>query len=231
MNKFIKGEDIYTALIPLGAKNESDVTTETELYDQRLTISSLPDSTDGTITKVNDYIYDTEAVKKWGWIWKVIKWDDVTVAENLLTKAKEDLTNAINPNLTLELTVIDLHELNVDIDRINLGDKIQCVSLPHNLNIILVVKSMSIDIDDPSKTVIKLVLYSKQLPQETSISSGNKNTEKTIVAVQESLQSGYPTYADMNYALNDIREDLSDYAKIVDVNNAFSELATALRGV
>lgn len=231
MNKFIKGEDVYTALIPLGAKNESEVTTETELYDQRLTISSLPDSTDGTITKVNDYIYDTEAVKKWGWIWKVIKWDDVTVAKNLLTKAKEDLTNAINPNLTLELTVIDLHELNVDIDRINLGDKIQCVSLPHNLNIILVVKSMSIDIDDPSKTVIKLVLYSKQLPQETSISSGNKNTEKTIVAVQESLQSGYPTYSDMNYALNDIREDLSDYAKIVDVNNAFSELATALRGV
>ena len=45
MNKLIKGEHIYTALIPLGAKlNEN----ETEL-ENRLKISSLPDETDGTI--------------------------------------------------------------------------------------------------------------------------------------------------------------------------------------
>ena len=119
MTKYIKGEDIYTALIPLGAKNESSGTNSEETYEKRLNILSLPNGTDGTIEKFGDHIYDVEAVERWGWIWKVQTWDDVTIASNLLTKAKVELRNSVNATLTLELTAIDLHLLNVNIDRIN----------------------------------------------------------------------------------------------------------------
>lgn len=275
MTRYIKGEDVYTALIPLGAKNDNTTATNDETYERRLNISSLTNSTDGTIKKVNDYIYDTEAVKKWGWIWKVVKWDDVTVAENLLSKAKEELKNSINATLSIEMTAIDLHLLDVDIDRINVGDRIRCISIPHNLDSILIVKSIEIDIDNPSNTQIKLISPDGKIKADNTITKDNKNNEKNITQVKNDLDESYPTYEDVNNEVKDLKDwvsdnfypatggevdlsdyaknadvdtklndlknwtntnytsktDLSAYAKIVDVNNAFSELATALEGV
>ena len=276
MTRYIKGEDVYTALIPLGAKNDNTTATNDETYERRLNISSLTNSTDGTIKKVNDYIYDTEAVKKWGWIWKVIKWDDVTQASNLLRKAKDELKNSINATLSIEMTAIDLHLLNVDIDRINVGDRIRCISIPHNLDSILIVKSIEIDIDNPANTKIKLISPTGKIKSDNTITSNNKNNEKNITQVKTELDEGYPTYEDVNNEFsnfekdvdnkfndfetglkdwtnntlddydNDLKKwigdnylpksgsgsiDLSKYAKIADVNNAFNELATALEGV
>lgn len=304
MTRYIKGEDVYTALIPLGATNEN---TTNETYEKRLTISSLTDSTDGNIKKVNDYIYDTEAVKQWGWIWKVVKWDDVTVAENLLRKAKDELKNSINATLNIEMTAIDLHLLDVNVDRINVGDRIHCISLPHNLDLILIVKSIEIDIDAPENTKINLVSPYGNITSDNTITSNNKDNEKNVTKVRNDLDESYPTYDDVNNKLNNhdnnlkdwtndtldnydtnlkkwtndtisgnndtlfynndspikdwvskeisdnndtlfnndnsaikdwVRNnfpsstaDLSAYAKIVDVNTAFSELATALEGV
>ena len=223
MTRYIKGEDVYTALIPLGATNETntDGTTNTEeTYEKRLTISSLPDSTDGTIKKVNDYIYDSEAVNQWGWIWKVEKWDDVTVAENLLRKAKDELRNSIDATLTLDMTAIDLHLLDVDIDRINVGDRIQCISLPHNLNTILIVKSIEIDIDSPENTKIKLVSPTGKIKADNTITSGNKSNEKNIIQVKDELNEGYPTYEDVDNKLTDFG---------TDVDNKFTDFETNLK--
>lgn len=226
MTRYIKGEDIYTALIPLGATSEATEGTETEeeTYEKRLTISSITDSTDGTIVKVNDYIYDSEAVKRWGWIWKVQKWEDVRTASSLLSYAKTELQNSIDATLTLDMTAIDLHLLDVDVDRINCGDRIQCISLPHNINTILVVKSIEIDIDSPENTKIKLVSPTGKIKADNTITSGNKDIEKSIVQVKDELNEGYPSYDDVSYMLD-------GYAREVDVNRAFNELASALEGV
>ena len=221
MTRYIKGEDVYTALIPLGATNETSGTTNTEeTYEKRLTISSLPDSTDGTIVKVNDYIYDSEGVEQWGWIWKVEKWDDVTVAENLLRKAKDELRNSIDATLTLDMTAIDLHLLDVDIDRINVGDRIQCISLPHNINTILIVKSIEIDIDNPANTKIKLVSPTGKIKADNTITSGNKSNEKNIIQVKDELNEGYPTYEDVDNKLNEFG---------TDVDNKFTDFETNLK--
>ena len=221
MTRYIKGEDVYTALIPLGATNETSGTTNTEeTYEKRLTISSLPDSTDGTINKVNDYVYDSEGVEQWGWIWKVEKWDDVTVAENLLSKAKDELRNSIDATLTLDMTAIDLHLLNVDVDRINVGDRIQCISSPHNLNSILIVKSIEIDIDSPENTKIKLVSPTGKIKADNTITSGNKSNEKNIIQVKDELNEGYPTYEDVDNKLNDFG---------TDVDNKFTNFETNLK--
>lgn len=247
MTRYIKGEDVYTALIPLGATKDS---TTNETYEKRLNISSLKDSTDGTIKKVKDYIYDTEAVKQWGWIWKVQKWDDVTVAKNLLSKAKAELKNSINATLSIEMTAIDLHLLNVDIDRINVGDRIHCVSIPHNLDSILIVKNIEIDIDSPENTKINLVSPDGQITSDKTITSNNNDNEKNVTNVKNDLDESYPTYEDVNNKLDNYDTnlkdwiydnyvpksgsgsiDLSAYAKIADVNTAFSELATAIEGV
>ena len=222
MTRYIKGEDVYTALIPLGATNETNTqTTNTEeTYEKRLTISSLPDSTDGTIKKVNDYVYDSEGVERWGWIWKVEKWDDVRFAENLLREAKDELRNSIDATLTLDMTAIDLHLLDVDVDRINVGDRIQCISSPHNLNSILIVKSIEIDIDSPENTKIKLVSPTGKIKADNTITSGNKDNEKNIIQVKDELNEGYPTYEDVDNKLNEFG---------TDVDNKFTNFETNLK--
>lgn len=265
MNKYINGEDIYTALIPLGTTVGDGSSGEN--YEKRLKISELSDSTDGTIVKKDDYIYDTNAVAKWGWIWKVEKWDDVTDASDLLSKAKKQLKSSIDAELTIEMTAIDLHLLDVDIDRINVGDKIHCISKPHDIDTTMIVNSITIDIDNPANTTIKLTTIEGKPIVDKSITSKNKNNNKVITDVKDILDEDYTTKTDFNNELNNIKDwvndkisdnnntlfnndssaiknwvkdnfcsatggaNLSDYAKIADVNTAFNQLASAIEGV
>lgn len=70
LNKITKGEDIATAIIPLGAKLQDEEGNDTEF---RLTISDINEGV--------DYVYNEEAVNEYGWIFKTVIWDDVTVPQ------------------------------------------------------------------------------------------------------------------------------------------------------
>ena len=209
MSQSIKGEDIYTALIPLGATLDSENVTTGDSYERRLKISDLPNSTDGTLIKLNDYVYDSEAVKKWGWIWKVEKWDDVSTKEALLSKAKKQLKNSINTSFSVEMTAIDLHLLNVDIDRINVCDKVHCISKPHGIDMILMVNEIHIDLDNPANTTIKLSTIDAEILDKT-LTSGNKDNSKNIVNVKDELNESYTNLEDFNTGLNDIKDWVND---------------------
>ena len=237
MTKYIKGEDIFTALIPLGATLDGE-------SDKRLTIEGVSNSTSGNTVKVDDYIYNKVGVEKWGWIWKTNSWDDITDNSQLLQKATALLENAINESFVIELTAIDLNLLNVNVDSIKIGNKIQCISLPHNVNRLMFVKSMTIDIDKPQNTTIKL-----SLPEGQSFDVGNKtitDDKKQVTDIKNTINEQYPTNHDVDLKLEGLKDwvddnycsknvsgdiDLSRYALITDVNKAFEELASALRGV
>lgn len=241
MTRYIKGEDIFTALIPLGATLEGE-------SDKRLTIEGVSNSTSGNTVKVDDYIYNKVGVEKWGWIWKTNSWDDITDNSQLLQKATALLENAINESFVIELTAIDLNLLNVNIDSIKIGNKIQCISLPHNVNRLTFVKSMTIDIDKPQNTTIKL-----SLPEGQSFDVGGKtitesknDSDKKVTDIKKTINEQYPTIHDVDLKLDNLKDwvdsnycskdvngdiDLSRYALITDVNRAFEELASALQGV
>ena len=146
LTKYVQGEDIATAIIPLGARIEqleSDDTSE-----ERLTIKSVNNGI--------DYVYDEEAVALYGWVFDTVTWDDVTNAGNLLTKARQALASRRLLGIRLELNAIDLHLLDVDIERIKLGDKIKVVSEPHGINQYMTVSKMVVNIEDPAQNSICL---------------------------------------------------------------------------
>ena len=241
ITKYIKGEDICTAIIPLG-KSISNGDSELE---NRLTISDIPYETNENIVKEKDYIYDSEAVFRWGYIWKVVTYDNIEDGQTLLSVAKDELKNYINENLVVEMTAIDLHLLNVNIERIKVCDMIKCYSKQHNLNNILVVKSMKIDIDNPSNTSIQLVSPNNKLYTEQSISSKNKDNDDKLKDnddklnnLDNKLNTNYPDYKTFNdykdWANNNFMSssgNLSAYALKSEVNSAFNELATLLQEV
>lgn len=133
-------ETIATALIPLGAQNEETGT--------RLTITSVNDN--------KDYIYDEAAVNRYGWIWRSETWDDVTVAANLLTKARARLAELSSLITSIELTAIDLSDLDKNIDAFSLGDYVRVKSYPHNLDAVYMLTKQTVDILVPENNKITL---------------------------------------------------------------------------
>lgn len=164
--------DIVTAVIPLGARLE-DVT-EVEGLDAYLTIKNV----NGGV----DYVYSQEAVKSYGWIFKTVKWDDVHVADNLLKKGNEYLTDIQFAQITLTVSAVDLHMLHVDMERIKVLDEIRVTSSPNGLDRFFPVSEMTIYLDKPSNNKLTLgTSYSKN--------SLSTKTESNMTSIKDKIDS------------------------------------------
>lgn len=260
LNKYVKGEEIATVIIPLG---ESQNTTETEdggTLDTKLDISGLPESTDGTIVHPAgaDYVYDSNAVEEFGKITKVVVFSNVGEAENLLKKAKEQLNYYKLLSEYIELNAFDLHLLNVDIQSINVGQKIKVISSLHGINNFMVVEKMTINLDSPDKnTIVLSSMERSSVRQSSGISNKNSDIDKNVSSIQKDIDnSNYLNKGDLNNGLDDYMNknlssqldvkvpdyfnqqlgmggitDLSQYATKLEVNMAFNELATLIGGM
>lgn len=162
--------DIVTAVIPLGATLE-DVT-EVEGLDAYLTIKDV----NGGV----DYVYSQEAVKSYGWIFKTVKWDDVHVADNLLRKGKEYLSDIQFAQITLTVSAVDLHMLHVDMERIKILDRIRVTSEPNGLDRYFPVSEMTLYLDKPSNNKLTLGTSYSQNSLSTKSTSDNADIKKRI---------------------------------------------------
>ena len=160
----VTAEETYTACIPLGAKLKDKEGQDT---DQRLTVASVNDG--------KDYIYNEEKVAEYGWKFAPaaeVTWDDVTVPENLLSKATDFLNNTgIMLAATLELSAVDLAYTDADINSFEFCQYVQVVSVPHNLEKSYLLSKTDIDLLHPENTKITLgdsgyTLYDSILGQQ-----------------------------------------------------------------
>ena len=102
------------------------------------------------------FVQSYNAVDTYGRIEKVVNWDDVKQANNLLRKAKSYLSDIQFENLSLELTAVDLHYLDVDVEGVKLLDSIRVLSPPHGLDRYFPVTKLQIPLDSPSETTFTL---------------------------------------------------------------------------
>lgn len=133
ITEYITAEDVFTVLIPLGAKQKDDSGQES-----RLTIESVNDG--------KDYIESNLGISLFGRIVKVQEWNDVTIAENLLTKGNAFLESGIEMSVSLQLKAIDLHLVDVDIESMFIGDDVRVVSSPHNIDTFFQCSKIELDI-------------------------------------------------------------------------------------
>ncbi|WP_423190473.1 phage tail protein [Alkalibacterium sp. f15] len=167
LTKTIKGADIITALIPYGTKLES----EDEEAENRLTIASVNDGV--------DYVYDVEAVSKYGWIYDTETWDDITIGENLMQRARSELAKRINLAVSLDLNAIDLSMTDNEIDKIRFFEYVETDSPVHLLEGMMLVTKMQIHLTDPSKNTLTLGINYE------TFSERQNNTEKVIREINE----------------------------------------------
>lgn len=176
--------DIATAVVPLGNRLE---TSSIPALEERLTISSVNDG--------KDYLVNEDAVKKYGYIFKTITWDDVTTADRLKTHGEKWLKSEQFENMIIEAKAIDLHYVNDSKQPIRLGDSVRIVSKAHGL--------------DKYFPVSKLTISLNQLSQNTLTFNG---TVKTTVSARTNAISQLQTQIDELPSKSSILSDAAKHA-------------------
>ena len=167
--------EFATVIVPLGNRlDDSPI----EALDAYLTVESV---NNGSM-----YVKSDEAFAAYGWIEKVVTWDDVSNPVVLLEKAKAYLRDLQFDNMELELSALDLHYLDVSIEAVKLLDEIRVISRPHGLDRMFPVKKLDIPLDNPEQTQFKLGTTVK-----TSLSSVNNQTSAAILQKIEALPKAH----------------------------------------
>lgn len=204
MSRYVKGEDICTAVIPLGSTIEGE---ETETGGEvRLTIEDVNDGL--------DYVYDEEAVSLYGWVFHTETWDDINHANILKQRAEQYLNQQRLLGITLEVKAVDLSLVEVDAERIRVGDLIRVVSPPHGVDEFLTVESMKLDLVNPDQTEITLGVERKELTDE--ITRDIRNVTRSIL---------------VNYVTNDRLVDRLDSAITTVRTELESEITQTAEGI
>ena len=213
--KTITGENIATAIIPLGAEVDDG---NKDTPNPRLTIASVNNG--------KDFIYSTEAVALYGWIFKSVQFDDVTIASNLLAKGREYLNSVINQNITIELNAIDLHLLDRSIESFNVGDYIRVVSKPHKFDSTLLCNKQTIDLLKPDNDTLTLGYTYSTFTEKSSKTAEAISSIKVIRTSVSSLSSKVSGLSDtVVKAQTDASTAINDYSNVVnDLANVSGDL-------
>lgn len=148
-----RGAEICTAILPLGAMDETTM--------QRVTISGLTDEDTEDICKSGDIVYSKAAESMYGArIVRTVFWNDVTVNTNLLRKAKEKLAQARQLPSTITITAADLSDAGYDYMAFSVGTYVDIYdaahSDAHSLLSRYLVKKITADLLNPSNSVLTL---------------------------------------------------------------------------
>ena len=160
-----------TVLVPQGAKlDESPI----ESIDAYLDVSSVNGG--------SRYVTSEPAIKKYGWIEKLVSWDDITDPSELLQKARDYLANEQfdNIDMVIEVSAVDLRYLSKDVQPINLLDSVRCISRPHGMNKVFPVTELSIQLDCPENSTYTLGGKTKKVSLTASTKEANDEIIKKI---------------------------------------------------
>lgn len=215
--------EMISGLIPLGAKLEE--ATGLNAKEARLTIEEV----NGGL----DYIVNDDAVSRYGLILDVVKFDDVTVASNLLRKGQDELTKRLYSNLSISLNIFDRAYLDSNLVKFRLGTSVIAHSPKHGLDRQeMMINKISMSLVDVSKTKIEIGITRKSMTGSFSESSSQFNNrvenivsdyvineEKTVITpALEQLDSKIEQTAESirsevssNYMLNSEKDSLYEY--------------------
>ncbi len=239
-----EGQDIYTALIPVGSTLQDD-----DNVDYKVDITSV----NGGL----DYIYDTDAVAQYGYIYKMVEFQDVTVPSNLLTKAQATLNQAINTLTNIEIKAIDLSMLDVSIDEFRIFEYVTVTSGIHQLDDSYLIKKLTLDLSNPKnnsitigktystftdkqfqannviKEVVSDYVKNKSIQDvKTEIQSVSSSIIQTAETIRFEVESVYATKSSLDDEIKSIQENYSTITQTAEeIDLAITEVKSNITEV
>lgn len=220
------GTRIYTAILPEGKDG--------------LDLSSLSDGdlTDDLV-KSGLTIYSKSGVAAYGRITRYIKWDDVTVASNLLSKAKAALAdNGLSMPETITCKAVDLGWQDT-VQHFRVGRMTMLASTPHGYNAAYPLMELAPDILNPGNTQITMgatqrTYTGSQIDAARNVgnrieSARKELTDRVDVSATQVIQATTQQITDLQQNVNSIvLSALENYVETGDFNSYKEEISTKL---
>ena len=213
--------DFATVVIPLGAKQESGEGEETENY---LTVKDQSPRDSWHSSPANEiYVANTgdgtsehpDLVSMYGWIEKVVHWDEETDVPQLMKRAEAYLDSFQFETMVLEVSALDLHYLNPEIQDIGIGELVYVRSAPHGLNKPFPVNKLDIPLDQPQNTIFQLGAEEK-----VSLTATNKKDNTQLMqAIDEALNKDEILEDAKAQATALMNQNLNGYVTIMTIPN------------
>lgn len=172
LSEYVSASEVVTCLIPYAGQSGSQI----------------------TISSVNggkDYIEDAAGIALYGRIWGVTEFDTKD-ATKLLEMAKENLQKRLKETITITISAVDLHLLDVNAESFRVGDKVRVVSPPHGIDAEYTCTAISLDLVNPDQSE-----YTFGTP-ETGMASTTAATSKAVEVVDTSVEYLRQIVSDQN---------------------------------
>lgn len=192
LSEYVSASEIVTCLIPYAGQSDSQI----------------------TISSVNggkDYIEDAAGIALYGRIWGVTEFDTKD-ASTLLEMAKENLQKRLKETITITISAVDLHLLDVNAESFHVGDKVRVVSPPHGIDAEYTCTAISLDLVNPDQSE-----YTFGTP-ETGMASTTAATSKAVEVVDTSVEYLRQIVSDQNTHLLLFDGVIDAYTTKVDDN-------------
>jgi phage minor structural protein len=192
LSEYVSASEVVTCLIPYAGQGDSQI----------------------TIASVNggkDYIEDAAGITLYGRIWGVTEFDTKD-ASTLLDMAKENLQKRLKEKITITISAVDLHLLDVNAESFRVGDKVRVVSPPHGIDAEYTCTAILLDLVNPDQSE-----YTFGTP-ETGMASTTAATSKAVEVVDSSVEYLRQIVSDQNTHLLLFDGVIDAYTTKVDDN-------------
>lgn len=126
IEEYIDASAIFTAVRPYGK----------EVNGTRVSLSE-------------EFVKDNDAISMFGRIERTVFFDEITSESALRSAAATYLRTGIQSAMSITVKAVDLHLMNVEVERIRLGDSVRVVSVPHQIDAYFLCTKMSVDLSAP----------------------------------------------------------------------------------
>lgn len=128
-SEYIDASKIFTAVRPYGKEING-----TKVY--------LPEG----------FVQDDDAIAIYGRIERTVIFDEITTVAALRSVAADYLRTGLSSAVSITIKAVDMHLLNLNVERIRLGDSVRVVSVPHGIDAYFLCTKIVYDFAHPKNT-------------------------------------------------------------------------------
>lgn len=187
LSEYVDASNVYTQIIPLGKADSKGNRVDIKL-----------------VNGGKNYLQSDSAIALFGKIQKSVIWEDVTNRNTLKANGQRMLNKAVEMAIKITIRAFDLHRINVNTDKIDFGDKVHVVSLPHEISSDFLCSKIAYTLDNLENTEYtfgldfetmsgSLASYKRtyQYKMESALELGNQNAQDLLDAMtrMDSLQT------------------------------------------
>ena len=192
----------------------SQVSGDTDVAEDPIRVSIVPDGGtqyDSNILKTGDVIYDPSSVSRYGYKEEVYEDSTITDVDDLLQAGIKELNKLKDPQIGLDIKAVDLALLMEGYTHLNVGDAVRVRSAIHDTDELLMVNSITLDLQDPGQSEYNIgKAYDSLTGQQSgflrSLNSGINSSLDAVASLDQTTKDQAIQIGNVEQVANDASE-------------------------